>query len=326
MRGFVNDSSLQGQFVTVDEFCAQLEELLRVRARSPRVKQALHVARAISEQMATPEMTFRAAVAQSAKRDFKLAVLQWITTAGPFWDDQRQSEEDDYFECLSLDVTDHGLGEAARRRKIGTDVYSFSFADGILNFAQTPLPVDHGLSEDRKGRYEINNAWQGETLRALAEAARAIPTSWTELFQEARLSYPSLLIPESMERDPRLMREPFARAIAEQALALMGHLQAYMDSRGPDGSATNRSAEIVRQMLSGGGGAEPLFTNESATNLRDFAASLTFPDATRPGERVLAGWHGKIKHRYFRMHFVWPVARENKQLQLTYLGPKITKS
>ncbi|MGD9967955.1 MAG: hypothetical protein AB7T59_15645 [Hyphomonadaceae bacterium] len=326
MRGFVNDSSLQGQFATADVFCAEVEELLRARARNPRIRQALNVARAISEQRVTPELTFRAAVSQSAKRDFKQAVLLWITGDGPFWDDERQAEEDDYFECLSLDVTDHGLGEAARRQKTGADVYSWSFAAGELDFAQTPLPVDHGLVEDRKGQYAIPNAWQTDALRSLAEAGRAIPTSWAELFVEARLSFPSLLLPESMERDPRLIREPFARSIAEQALALMGHLQRYMDSRAEDGTATDRSTEIIRQMMSGGVGAEPLFTNESDTNLRDFAAALTFPDATRTGERVIASWHGKIRHRHFRMHFVWPVDRSSRQLQLTYLGPKLTKS
>jgi hypothetical protein len=324
--GFVNDSSLQGQFATGDEFCAALGLLLEARACSPRIRQALRVSRTISEQPATPDLLFREAVQQSSKRDFRVRVLQWITSTGPFWEDERHEEEDDYFECLSLDVTNHGLGEAARRSKAGADVYSWSFAAGALDFARTPLPVDHGLFEDRKGRYEIENAWQPNALHALAEAARPIPSSWAELFEEARLSYPSLLIPESMERDARLTREPFSTAIAEQTLKLMCHLQEYMESRAPDGSATDRSNEIIRNMFSGGGGAHPLFTNESETNLRDFKAALTFPDAIRPGEHILAGWHGKIKHRYFRLHFAWPVARESSQLQLTYLGPKITKS
>lgn len=326
VRGFVNDSSLQGQFATADEFCAELEKLLSARARSPRIKMGLQVARTISEQLVTPHSSLRSAVTQSTRRDFKLAVLQWITSAGPFWEDDRYVEQDDYFECFALDVTNHGLGEAARRKKAQTTVYSFSFSNGMQSFAQTPLPVDHGLMEDRKGRYEIPNAWHVEALQAIAEQGRAIPTSWAELLNEARLSYPSLLIPEPMERDTRLTREPFSKAIAEQAFALMGHLQAYMDSRDTNGSATERSNEIIRQMFTGGGGAEPLFTNESATNLVDFKTELTFPDATQPGANVVAGWHGKIKHRYFRMHFVWPVARGSNTLQLTYLGPKITKS
>ena len=326
MCGFVNDSSLQGQFATVDEFSAALELLLKARACSPRIRQALRVSRKISQQAATPDLIFHAAVQQSSNRDFRVRVLQWITSAGPFWDHERSEEEDDYFECLSLDVTDHGLGEAARRSKAGAYVYSWSFEAGAKDFARTPLLVDHGLIEDRKGRYEIENAWNPRALHALAEAARPIPSSWAELFAEARLSYSSLLIPESMERDARLTREPFSTAIAEQALKLMCHLQEYMESRASDGSATDRSIQIIRDMFSGGGGAHPLFTNESETNLRKFKAALTFPDAIHPGEHILAGWHGKIKHRCFRLHFAWPVARESSQLQLTYLGPKITKS
>jgi hypothetical protein len=51
---------------------------------------------------------------------------------------------------------------------------------------------------------------------------------------------------------------------------------------------------------------------------------MTF--AAADGREVFAPWHGKISHRYFRMHFEWPLAPERRKLPVLYLGPKITKS
>jgi hypothetical protein len=39
-----------------------------------------------------------------------------------------------------------------------------------------------------------------------------------------------------------------------------------------------------------------------------------------------AHWHGKISHRFFRLHFEWPLEKDRKKLEIFYLGPKVTKS
>jgi hypothetical protein len=36
--------------------------------------------------------------------------------------------------------------------------------------------------------------------------------------------------------------------------------------------------------------------------------------------------HGKISHRYFRLHFEWPVPSGAEQIKVLYIGPKLTKS
>ena len=51
-----------------------------------------------------------------------------------------------------------------------------------------------------------------------------------------------------------------------------------------------------------------------------------FADPEIEGREIFAHWHGKIKHRYFRMHFEWPVPRQATLLKVLYLGPKLTKN
>jgi hypothetical protein len=98
-----------------------------------------------------------------------------------------------------------------------------------------------------------------------------------------------------------------------------------MASRNADGSASERTNEIVRTLFSNAAGAEPLFTAESSSNQHAFKKELSFPDPNAPGRIIFAHWHGKIRHRFFRMHFEWPVPRTSGQMKVLYLGPKLTK-
>ncbi|MGH6842216.1 MAG: hypothetical protein ACREDV_09025, partial [Methylocella sp.] len=130
----------------------------------------------------------------------------------------------------------------------------------------------------------------------------------------------------SIYENVRLAREPFESSLATRALELFGHLHAYMESRLPDGSDSEQSRALTRDFFTHAAGAEPLFSGESDTNRRDFQADLTFPDPEDPTKKVFAHWHGKIKHRSFRIHFVWPVPRATKRMKIVYLGPKLTKA
>jgi hypothetical protein len=326
VRWFVNDASLQGQFPTSYVFISCLTAILSVRARLSRVRDSLYTSRMISERAVTEHLTFKAAILQAAERDIRHQILQWLDRQGPFFEDDRLFERDDYFECFDTDVTYQGLGEAARRIKSGQDAGAFSFIGGPIDFAQTPLFVDHGIREERLGQYEVPNLWRIVDLETWALTATPEPTSWRTLIDVTQERFPRLFIPSSIYGDPRLVREPFERCIADRVMELFGHLHAFMESRLPDGSDSEQSRDLIRNFFTRAAGAEPLFSGESTTNQRDFQADLTFPDPEDPAKKVLAHWHGKIKHRFFRVHFVWPVPREAKRLKIVYLGPKLTKA
>ncbi len=99
-----------------------------------------------------------------------------------------------------------------------------------------------------------------------------------------------------------------------------------MSSLGEGGAPTPRSNEIVRDLFTNASGAEPWFTGESATNQKTYAVEMTFPDPENPSASIFAHWHGKIRHRFFRMHFEWPLPAGARKLKVLYLGPKLTKN
>ncbi len=253
--------------------------------------------------------------------DVRRLLLQWLTTFGPFLDDDRQAEPDDYFEFEGADVTDQGLGEAARREKYAESAGVFSFISNKLDFARSPLQVQHGLAEEPFGFFDIANVWDLNELEQRAKDALPEPTSWDELIQYCRQSYDRLTIPDSVL--DRLSRETFYPTVAHRTVALLRVLQAMMEGRNPnDGKLSPGATELRQDHFVG---EKAWFTDESHANKANFARELTFPDPDDSTTTIFCPWHGKIKTPQFRVHFQWPVPVGQEKLNVVYIGPKITK-
>lgn len=259
MRWYVNDASLQGQFPSISHFEPALRELIALRRSEPAYS-SLFVSRTFSFQRVIADQTLAHAVQKIADRDLRLRILQWVNQRGPFLDDDRLSEEDDLFECLGIDVTNQGLGEAARRILHGFIAGTWSFAGGAVDFCRNPLEVSHGLTAAPIGVYDVPNVWSAGGFRALAIAALEEPTSWAELTAHLRVRFPHLLIPDAFHNNSNLQAEPFNSAISDRVQELCRHLEEYMASRNADGSPSKLTNEIVRTLFTNASGAEPLFT------------------------------------------------------------------
>ncbi|WP_199555243.1 hypothetical protein [Sandaracinobacteroides hominis] len=246
-------------------------------------------------------------------------MFNWLDRAGPFVDDDKLHEEDDYFEFADLEVTATGLGEAARRTKASEDCASYSFEGGEIDFAVDPLEVDHGLREERYGRYPVRNHWRPEALIQHAISSGPPVNSWPVLVEVARTRFPHLDIAD-LHANATLAREPFEASVRDKALTLMGLLNTYMAGRRDDGAEGPVSKEVIEAHFKG---ERAYFTGESTSNENKFRREMTF--VGRDGREIFAPWHGKISHRFFRIHFEWPLAPEHRRLPILYLGPKITK-
>ena len=305
MRWYINDTSLQGQFHRASDFFQLLEGLLSCRSRLPNLQAGLYLTKSIAEAKITIDQTFRQAITSSDNPELRRSVLQWLDRRGPFIEDDRHPEGDDYFECYGCDVTDNGLGEATRRAKAGTPVTSYSFKRGNINFATTPLTVHHGIPDDRIGSYDINNLFELDGLEYSVLNSRAAPANWEQLVQFARAEYEHLTIPNSVFTNAVLSKEPFEAVISERALVLLKHLNDYMRGRAPDGSEGPIARKIIDDYFTG---SNAHFSGESPTNQNDFRAEMTFQDPDNQQGNIIAHWHGKISRRHFLLPFQWPIA------------------
>jgi hypothetical protein len=257
----------------------------------------------------------------SFNRDEKLQILGWLNQSGPFFENEREFEKNDYFSFEGVEVTDLGLGEAARRIIHGSLAAVFSLLGGsVRDFRQSPLIVRHGIDEAPYGDCDVPNMWTVEALIAAAETSPPEPASWPEVIELATKDFPKVLLGEGC--GATLSGYPYNPSMARRIRALLGVLQGIMENMDLDGTLT-ADGERLRQTYFVGD--RSWFSDESDTNKNRFEKEMTFPDPEDTTKNITCFWHGKINNPKFRIHFEWPVKTPKTGLKVPYIGPKISK-
>lgn len=298
-----------------------LSTLLRLRARSQTLRDGLFCSRSFFQRPATPDRDCHGVVAGHASREERGIILAWMTKNGPFLEDDRYEEEHDYFEFEGSDVTDQGLGEAARRIGASQLATVFSFIGGAINFERTPLSVQHGLAESPIKFLAVPNVWDSQSLLEGAQGSLPDPTSWETMVEYANLTFDRVLVSDAILT--QLSGTTFYPAVSRRVIELLRILQNYMEGRRQDGTAGQRSNEIHQQFFTG---ERARFTDESSNNKNEFRHEMTFKDPEDQSRTIFCPWHGKIQTPQFRIHFEWPVPPNQTRLKVMYVGPKITKT
>jgi hypothetical protein len=316
MTWYVNDLSLCAQYSQTATFLDDLKKLMSIRSKVPLLDKKLFCSRTLYTRPVTATLNFREAVKLLPSQNVHL-VLAWLTKNGPFWEDSREFCEEDYFEHCGQDVTNSGLGEAARRLLVGLQASSFSFSRG--GFDYSAIDILHGLPEDLLDTVPVPNLWDMNSLHQCALVVTPSPENWPQMLEQAQHRFDKLLF--SQKSIDRLRKEPFSQYVVERVFVLLDVLQRFMDYLCEDGSYSDENHELIAKHFVG---EKAWFTDESVSNKRDFREDLSFPDTEHDGQKVFCPWHGKIKTPQYRIHFEWPVEARPK-LRIFYIGPKITK-
>ena len=318
MHVFINELSLDGQIPSREAMHDLFKSLMLLRRRSRLVAESILCSRNLAVARVIGDETVREVIA-TLGRDERIAILQWITSRGPFIEDNLTEEKDNLFTFSDKDVTYLGLGEAARRVKASIPAATFSFVPGsVYNFATSPLRVMHGFEGLIYGTYNIPNFWTFEALQHAIETGPPHPTSWNEMLKYADKRFTRLSI--GMDTETVLRRQPFSRSLCSNVLQLLSVLDEIRRCADP-GGALNEAGEQLRQKYFVGRLA--WFSDESEDNKRNFRSDMTFKDPNEPNESLTCFWHGKIQTPQFRIHFEWPIKGET--IKVPYIGPKISK-
>ena len=308
MEWHINDLSLYGQFSDSEAFRVALMPILRLRAKRDDLKSRIFCSRTLINRPVTVNaLNLQLAVMAIRDTNYTRSVSAWMSSAGPFCDDNRTLISQDLFYFENEDVTDQGLGEAARRLLLGIDAHAYSFTGPLARFQRSPLVVD-----SLRDPLEIVNFWEAAAIEAAVGRVR--PESWEHLLKLAAQRLPNLILAPDIAK--QLRPSPFNSRQAENILE-----QIVLETL-PNFSLTPAGMELIRKFFQG---ANPAFTDESASNKRDFARDLSFRDPVNSQQILFCPWHGKISLGFFRLHFEWPRPHGQRQIKVAYIGPKITK-
>ena len=82
----MNDLSLSGQFQDIQSFQEALDRLMQIRHEIQRLGSSLYCHRNLAHAKVTPQGVMQQAV-QGLPRARRSAVMRWLTTQGPYWED-----------------------------------------------------------------------------------------------------------------------------------------------------------------------------------------------------------------------------------------------
>ena len=316
MRAYVNELALAEACAAARPEHAPLKALLAARYRHDSLTKALFCARGMLGTEVWPNLCL-GDLGRKLPPDGRRLFFQWTGKMGPFIDDDRQTIDQDLFLFGDDEVTDLGLGEAARRILFKFAVAAFSPVHSPTSrFAPDPLVVVHGLQEEPLAQVPVPNYLEPAALAEVMQADRPEPKSWPELLSEARQRFDRLCVGDYC--DQILSRQPYLPHQARRILALLDVLQRLMEEMGEGGERSAEGDRLHSQFFIG---KNAWFTDESETRKRS-PETFTFPNPTEPGE-LTCFWHGKIRSGFLRLYFEWPVESPREGLRVVYIGPHL---
>ena len=318
MEFFANEMSIHRQFHDLPTFHSALGRLMGMRSVARRFGLDVYCHRTLLGVEPVPGVWMQQAV-QGIAANERRALMSWLTHHGPFWDDIRRHDADDWLECGDELVTDSAVGEAAYRTMHGVECALISAAPSDWDYS----PVEVIWSREAEGLDDQNatleNWRDAATLGEWLQDAPPPIRSWADFGELSRIRFTRLTFADRCFEP--LAGVPFARSAADRMLFLLSVLDRFANAFDADGSRTPEGNRISREYFSG---EEALFSDSSDSEKRRFRAGLTFPHPDKPGESLFCTWHGKVSHMTLRLHFSWPV-RADEPVYVVYAGPKLTK-
>ena len=317
MELLVNELSIHGQFYDLGAFRSALMQIMGIRRTARRYGRELHCHRKILNAQVTRSMSLPQAIRRLAKGEQQSA-MQWLTRHGPFWEDERRHDPDEYLECNGDVVTDTAVGEAAYRCLDRIETGLVSLIPSSWDFS--PAVVRWWKSDEEMETVEVPNYWDANTLEITLRTTPSQITSWEILANMSKTRCTRLTF--SSDCFYPLKGYPFAPKSARDILNRLETLNQLKTCFDSEGRRTTEGHRLYQKHFTGD---LAWFSDSSATEKNDFQTDMTFPHPDISGHSLFCPWHGKVNYTLpLRIHFSWPVAAVDP-LYVVYVGPKITR-
>lgn len=316
MELLMNDLSVDGQFHDFESFIDAIDRLMIMRSTCRKFGREIYCHRNMVNAQVTKELNMQQVV-QRLDKNKKGALMQWLTRQGPYWEDKREHNSEDYLECKDEIVTDTAIGEAASRCYKGNDCRVVSMIPSRWDFS--PLRIYWRRSDDDSLEIDVQNHFDAESLEENLRSSPKPIESWSQLDSMCKSRFVEITF--STDAFEPLFGHPFSPGVAQriiERLEVLEKLKTFVDQSG------NRTPEGHRLYQEHFTGDKAWFSDSSDDEKRDFRSELTFKHPGIDGSTLFCTMHGKVKTPQIRIHFTLPI-RTDSALYVVYIGPKITK-
>lgn len=311
-----NETSLQGQFNSIEDFMLAIESLMSLRQIAKQYNRDIYCHRSCSYAKVTSNYSLPQAISQIDTNKYR-ALMSWFGKYGPYWESEQKHSSDDYFECCGTIVTDTAIGECAY----------LSFEEKLAQLVSlTPscwtaynLQVHWHKNADEYVTKSLVNHTNSTTLKLQLKNTESPLSSWEELEKRSRQRFKNLYFAEYSFKSLRGV--PFVKSGAESIFDLLSVLSDFKANHTINKGRNEYGSELYQKFFTGNAA---WFSDSSESELRDFKNDMTFPHPENQAEYIFAPFHGKVQTPLLRVHFSWPVTAD-KHLYIVYVGPKITK-
>jgi hypothetical protein len=312
----VNDLSIHGQFADHFQFREAIGQIMKIRSVARQFGRELCCSRNMSNAQVTATEPLSQVIGHFSI-DQQRDLLSWLTRYGPFWDDIRELDLGEWFECNGEPVTDHAVGEAAYNCMNGVDRHLVSLAPS--DWITTPIIVTWMRDDVEPAIAEVPNHWAADTVTKALQAAPIPIESWLQLEDIASARCPALTFAANAFES--LMPQPFNQGVADRLLVRLLVLDKFKGCFDESGQRTAEGQILYNEHFSG---KKHWFSDSSDREKLEFKTDLTFDNPFDPAGKSFCTWHGKVKTPQLRIHFTWPIVHD-QPLYIAYVGPKLTK-
>lgn len=289
--------------------------LMAMRQLAQQFGRPLYCHRNVANGRVTTNLLMPQALREFTQNEVR-ALLGWLHRQGPFWEEARVHEADQYLECNGEIVTDTAVGEAGYNRIHGIDQRLVSLSPS--DWEHSPIVVRWVPDDVDDETVEIPNYFAPEEFEAALEAAPAPIRSWNDLDEMSRARFANLTF--SAEAFNALIGYPFAEGAASRLLILLKTLDQLKTCFDENGQRTAEGHRIYQDQFTGD---KARFSDSSDDEKRMFENDLTFPHPGKEGDFLFCPMHGKEKSNQLRIHFSSPITATDP-LFIVYVGRKIT--
>ena len=312
----MNDLSIHGQFPDIASFHTAVTRIMSMRNLSRQYGVELFCHRNMAHAQVTDAFKLPQVIGRFSQAE-RSALMQWLTKHGPYWEDYREHDSDDYLECNEKIVTDYAIGEAAFRCFHAGNCQIVSMTPS--NWEESPLSVWWRGGNCGDLDVQVINHLDIENLEAILRSEPPPIESWERLDDVCCARFLNLKF--SGDAFDSLAGHPFVPGAAQRIIERLDILDRYKKCFDADGKRTSEGHQLYQEHFTGN---KAWFSDSSDDEKHDFKTELTFKHPENSGEKLFCAMHGKVKTPQIRIHFSWPVTAKSA-LYVVYVGHKITK-